>query len=493
MMRNNIYLLLLLFIFSCKEKENPDLINENLITSFDLFESSEAEQLYSFEMTCSEAGQLTVHNFTSDEIVFQENGNSFNGNLNFPVYGIDNQFNFEFISSINESAQQIDTTLTIKAAPSYLPQINIITPSTQNQKIAVSFNKAFNENYNGRPFVFDQSGNIRFHIDKTFLDGSTTKPFEIIPANEGKNNFITVKFNAVYIISKDYAVEKVIETAPFTLHHDAIILPDGTLLLAAQDPSLDTDQDQIIQVDTTSGSIVKHWDLRTVIEPGRTVISGSPNDWLHVNSIWYDESSHSITVSGRHQGVFNIDFEDGALNWIIASHAGWDAAYEDYLLTAIDEEGNAYENNVQNGQISAESFDWPWTQHAAMLNEAGNVLVFDNGFYRNYQYGNSYSRAVEYEIDTVDMTIKQKWQYGKERGLSFASDIVGDVDVLDNGDRLIFSGLIWEDVPKAELVIIDQSSGYVKFQAELIYSNQNVGGNFIWGDFDFASRAEILP
>ena len=101
-------------------------------------------------------------------------------------------------------------------------------------------------------------------------------------------------------------------------------------------------------------------------------------------------------------------------------------------------------NDVQYGTQAASDFDWPWGQHAAMKLKNGNILLYDNGVNRNFQSpAQNHSRAVEYEINESNMTVKQVWQYGKDRGNEFHSIIVSDVDVMEEtGNRFITSGTV---------------------------------------------------
>ena len=70
-----------------------------------------------------------------------------------------------------------------------------------------------------------------------------------------------------------------------------------------------------------------------------------------------------------------------------------------YLLTAVNNDDVPYAKDIQTGHKSAKDFDFPWGHHAPYLLPNGNIVVFDNGPFRNYNNDNNYSMAVEYEID----------------------------------------------------------------------------------------------
>ncbi len=216
-------------------------------------------------------------------------------------------------------------------------------------------------------------------------------------------------------------------------HHDYFELPNGNLLVASDDFNNEsgTVEDYIVELDRTTGNIIKTWDLKDILnmEDGKSE-NWSSYDWFHNNSVWYDEATNSITLSGRHQdAVINIDYETGKLNWIIGDPTNWSSEYQKYFFTPVGED-----------------FEWQWSQHAAMITPEGYVFIFDNGNNKSKDSSkyvdatNSYSRGVMYKIDTDKMTIEQVYEYGKERGSSFYSPYISDVDYLSKNHYIIHSG-----------------------------------------------------
>ena len=216
-------------------------------------------------------------------------------------------------------------------------------------------------------------------------------------------------------------------------HHDYFELPNGNLLVASDDFNNEsgTVEDYIVELDRTTGNIVKTWDLKDILnmEDGKSE-NWSSYDWFHNNSVWYDEATNSITLSGRHQdAVINIDYTSGKLNWIIGDPTNWSSEYQKYFFTPVGKD-----------------FEWQWSQHAAMITPEGYVFIFDNGNNKSkdsskyVEASNSYSRGVMYKIDTDKMTIEQVYEYGKERGSSFYSPYISDVDYLSKNHYLIHSG-----------------------------------------------------
>ena len=153
-------------------------------------------------------------------------------------------------------------------------------------------------------------------------------------------------------------------------------------------------------------------------------------DWFHNNSVWYDDKTNSVILSGRHQdAVIALDYTTGQLKWIIGDPTNWSDEYQKYFFTPI-----------------GDNFEWQWSQHATMVTPDGYIFLFDNGNNKSKIADNyvpaqdSYSRGVMYKIDTNNMTIEQVWQYGKERGSDFYSPYISDVDYIDTNHYIIHSG-----------------------------------------------------
>ena len=214
-------------------------------------------------------------------------------------------------------------------------------------------------------------------------------------------------------------------------HHDYYEMPNGNFLVASDNFSSGTVEDYIVEIDRETGEVVKTFDLTKILnkEDGKSE-NWSQYDWFHNNSVWYDEKTNSITLSGRHMdAVINLDYDSGNLNWIIGDSTNWSEEYQQYFFTPVGDD-----------------FEWQWSQHAAMITPEGYVFILDNGNNKSKiesEYvpaSESYTRGVLYKIDTEKMTIEQIWQYGKERGSSFYSPYISDVDYLEKNHYIVHSG-----------------------------------------------------
>ena len=73
-------------------------------------------------------------------------------------------------------------------------------------------------------------------------------------------------------------------------------------------------------------------------------------------------------------------------------------------------------------------------------------MMFDNGHYRSKSKGQLQQgerqlfQRVRYHIDREERTIRQVWQYGKERGADFFSPYICNVEYYDEGRYMVHSG-----------------------------------------------------
>lgn len=256
------------------------------------------------------------------------------------------------------------------------------------------------------------------------------------------------------------------------LHHDAIELENGNFLVITQREN--TKQDLLVEIDRKTKEVINEWDFRKILDPNReTVIDkisvNHPLDWLHLNSLVYDDRSNCIIASSRNQStVVKFNKHTSEIKWILAPHYGWNEKFKKYLLKPI-----------------GDNFEWSYAQHTPSLTDKENLVIFDNGNFRSYKLEeavlahNNYSRAVEYKIDEDNMTVEQVWQYGKERGNELYCAYLGAVRILKNDNRLICFGGITKDIfgnpiddmksnrMKNQITIVEVANDKVVFEIKL--------------------------
>ena len=344
-----------------------------------------------------------------------------------PIYGLYSDYDNEVVIKYDD----IEKTINIKTDK--LPD-DFILPT----KVSADKDKLGNDLYffspssQGYTCAYDINGDVRWYLSSYAL-------WEINRLNNGHLLVSTERLvNPPYYMSGLYEMDLLGKIyTEYSLeggyHHDYFEMNNGNILVASNDfnNSHGTVEDYIVEIDRDTGDIVKTFDLKNILNmnDGKSE-NWIEYDWFHNNSVWYDEKTNSITLSGRHQdAIVNIDYETGKLNWIIGDPTNWSSEYQKYFFTPIGDD-----------------FEWQWSQHAAMITPEGYIFVLDNGNNKSKikeEYvpaSESYTRGVMYKIDTDKMTIEQMWQYGKERGSSYYSPYISDVDYLAKDHYIVHSG-----------------------------------------------------
>jgi len=342
-----------------------------------------------------------------------------------PIYGLYPDRNNEVIITLNGE----DYTFHIQTDP--LPDdFALPTDVTANKEELDQELYFVTPSSQGYTAAYDINGDVRWYLTENMIwDVQRLRNGNIMLSS---NRLINPPYYTTGLVEMDLTGKIYYEyVLPGGYHHDVYELENGNLLVASNDFDSGTVEDYIVEIERDTGNIVKRIDLKEILpmDEGKNLMA-TDYDWFHNNSVWYDSDTNSITLSGRHQdAVVNIDYNSLEINWIVGSHDGWSEEYQKYFLDPIGDD-----------------FEWQWAQHAAMILPNGDLFVFDNGNNRSkteedsVKASDNYSRGVIYHINTIDKTIEQVWEYGKDRGSEFYSPYISDVDYLEEDHYLIHSG-----------------------------------------------------
>ena len=289
----------------------------------------------------------------------------------------------------------------------------------------------FTPSSSGYASAYDINGDVRWYLTETLT-------WDIQRLNNGHLLLSTNRLmNNPYYMTGLYEIDLLGKIYyEYSLeggyHHDVFEMPNGNLLVATNNFKSDTVEDYIVELDRTTGDVVKEIDLTDILDvkTGKNEDYSTDYDWFHNNSVWYDENTNSITLSGRHvDAIVNIDYSTNKINWIIGDSTNWSDEYLKYFFNPLKK-----------------NFTWQYAQHAAMMLPNGNIFVFDNGNNRSktkegsIDASNNYSRGVIFKINTKNMSIDTVWEYGKEKGSAYYSPYISDVDYLSDNHYLINFG-----------------------------------------------------
>ena len=401
-----------------KDIDNADVIvNPYEISPLTALIIFKTEESVSPKVTIEGDDELSTYEYTFDE-----------GTEHYlPIYGLYPDRDNTVVVEYGDVRKEF--TITTEA----LPDDFILPTSVDANKDELSNDLYFfTPSSGGYTCAYDVNGDVRWYLTINSI-------WEVNRLDNGHMMLSTERLvNSPYYMTGLYEMDmlgKIYKeySLPGGYHHDYYEMPNGNLLVSSDDfTSGDgTVEDYIVELDRETGEVVKTFDLKDVLnmEDGKSE-NWIEYDWFHNNSVWYDEETNSITLSGRHQdAVINIDYDSGDLNWIIGDSTNWSEEYQKYFFTPVGDD-----------------FEWQWSQHAAMITPEGYVFIFDNGNNKSKKEDeyvsaeDSYSRGVMYKIDTEEMTIEQVFEYGKERGSEFYSPYISDVDYLESEHYIIHSG-----------------------------------------------------
>jgi len=243
--------------------------------------------------------------------------------------------------------------------------------------------------------------------------------------------------------------------------HDFIALENGNYILFAYDDqpyAMDTvipggDPNAIVEgliiqeLDSNQNLLFqwRSWDHFNITDNSTANLTSSHIAFIHCNSIDIDFDGHLLISSRNLDEVTKINRTTGNIIW------RWGGAKNEFTLL-----GN----------------DYPFSRQHCLRSLGGNrYLLFDNGNFSNQYTGTSkFSRAIEYLLDTVNMTALKTWEFVHPDSL-FSPSISG-VQRLKGGNTLINFGNL-QNLNMGSIVCEVDSLGQIVFELRFV-NGQNL-------------------
>jgi len=162
-----------------------------------------------------------------------------------------------------------------------------------------------------------------------------------------------------------------------------------------------------IEVDA-SGRVLKQWDLAAIIsaamvaagdDPSRFVFP-KPTDWFHNNGVAYNRADDSLIVSSRENFLICLDYNTGAIKWILG-----DTTKAWYQYPCLKRFALA----LAPGSLP------PIGQHSPSITYDQGVMVFDNGQNSVFEEPAGairfYASPRKYSIDLANRIATEVWNY----------------------------------------------------------------------------------
>jgi len=281
-------------------------------------------------------------------------------------------------------------------------------------------------------FIFDREGRIRFIHRMSDRQFSQAMPSGEIVSNTN-HKLISVKPNGDKYTLFDVALkEPVIKST-----HHKFFLEDSdagaaTVIFARFGPGVECDLitptdkaigDGIAEIDSNGNEIwswspFDHLDKipPEAVDPDAclTYFWGQGNtDWTHGNSVLPVPGENAYIVSLRNVNrVVKIDRATGNVIWQMGD--------------GLDFEWIGDESDYDK---------WFHMQHDAKLLPDGRFFVYDNSYFERYESNGLFSRAMELEVDQINMTVELLWEYRVPH-----HTFQGNTEIHENGNLLVATG-----------------------------------------------------
>lgn len=419
---------------------------------------------------------VEVEGENADTTIESEVGSEYTTEHEVAVLGLyADKANTVKISAVTQDGKKTEKTITIQTdkLPAEMPTIDVKTSDTKKMEqtgnqltfITPSTKYAYGVDSNGDVRWYSTKYNS--HVFKELKNGHLLYLTKYDNADDTYSLLLETdylgKVYHAYSMTTEAESEQSGSSSKSAIHHDAIELPSGNLLLTINDDTKYM-EDTMIEIDRQTGEVVKTIDLKDILPEefykDYKARSDGKVDWFHQNAIWYDESDDSIIISSRSQDtVMKIDYDSTKIKWILSDKEGWPDSYKKYLLNPI-----------------GDNFKYPAGQHAVEIlpdqddnSDTVDILLYDNNEVitrGDEDESGKYSEAVQYRINEKTKKVEMVFSFGKDLGEDYWTEIVGGARYMETiGNYLVNFGHR-KDGKESSIIEVNQA-GEVVFEMNL--------------------------
>lgn len=200
-----------------------------------------------------------------------------------------------------------------------------------------------------------------------------------------------------------------------TIHHDVTATPSNTLLFIANE-TRDIGGESVVgealwEWNPEAGSVLKRWSAFDHLDwatlRGARTVAGN---WLHGNGISYGPRGNVLMSLRNVDQVLSIAPDFSRVEWSLGG---------------------------TNGTLAIAQSDRFYGQHYVTEPAPDRILLFDNGYERPT---GTFSRAIEFAIDTRRGTATRVWEYRHSPEIYAA--LVGSARRMPNGNTTVLFGML---------------------------------------------------
>jgi hypothetical protein len=246
------------------------------------------------------------------------------------------------------------------------------------------------------PVVIDTDGEVRW----VGTAGASSQPAIFFENGiyVGNGTALTrMELDGSSAVVADYADRGVV-----AFHHN--FDPGKTGILLEVDTT-DALESVVLEVDG-AGQVLKTWDLNEILRSAMQAGGDDPSglvkdgvDWFHNNANAYHKVDDTLIVSSRENFVIALDYDTGAIRWILGDPTkSW----------------HQYPSLTRYALALGPDTQPPIGQHAISM-DRGKLLLFDDGANSQNQTppgdNRDFSAARKYRINTRKMVAREVWTY----------------------------------------------------------------------------------
>ncbi|MBM5597160.1 aryl-sulfate sulfotransferase [Listeria seeligeri] len=419
---------------------------------------------------------VEVEGENADTTIKSEVGSEYTTEHEVAVLGLyADKANTVKISAVTQDGKKTEKTITIQTdkLPAEMPTIDVKTSDTKKMEqtgnqltfITPSTKYAYGVDSNGDVRWYSTKYNS--HVFKELENGHLLYLTKYDNADDTYSLLLETdylgKIYHAYSMTTEAESEQSGSSSKSAIHHDAIELPSGNLLLTINDDTKYM-EDTMIEIDRQTGEVVKTIDLKDILPEefykDYKARSDGKVDWFHQNAIWYDESDDSIIISSRSQDtVMKIDYDSTKIKWILSDKEGWPDSYKKYLLNPI-----------------GDNFKYPAGQHAVEIlpdqddnSDTVDILLYDNNEVitrGDEDESGRYSEAVQYRINEKTKKVEMVFSFGKDLGEDYWTEIVGGARYMETTGNYLVNFGHRKDGKESSIIEVNQA-GEVVFEMNL--------------------------
>lgn len=265
--------------------------------------------------------------------------------------------------------------------------------------------------------------------------------------------YMSVGMNQIIALNRLGQVERVYSLGNYEMYHDYVFGKDRTLLVLATEKDADTVEDLVLSLDLETGDVEKLIDLKDLFGSYMELTTLPEDqdqlDWMHINSLQYDEETESVLLSSRETSTIiklNDIYENATIDYLIGAESFWEGTeFQDQLLTKIGD------FTLQSGQHSI-----TLVKDEKLSDEEYYIYLYNNNYgvsttKPDYNWVENYPGiGTEREAEEEDTITSQYYKYlvnEKERTFELVdqfqvdySGIVSSVQDI-NGNTVVDSGM----------------------------------------------------